>query len=79
MVDLRRRYGHRLGFCGNSDVTVWETGDRAAIRREVITFLEGLKAREARFVFASDHSLSTNIAYRDYRYALEVYREHMLY
>ena len=25
VVDLRRRYGHRLAFCGNSDIRVWET------------------------------------------------------
>ena len=24
-VDLRRRYGHRIAFCGNSDIRVWET------------------------------------------------------
>ena len=29
VLDLRRRFGHRMGFCGNSDIQVWETGDRA--------------------------------------------------
>ena len=29
VLDLRRRFGHRIGFCGNSDIQVWETGDRA--------------------------------------------------
>jgi uroporphyrinogen decarboxylase len=32
-VDLRRRYGHAIGFCGNSDVQVWETGDPASSSR----------------------------------------------
>ncbi|HPY77503.1 MAG TPA: uroporphyrinogen decarboxylase family protein, partial [Anaerohalosphaeraceae bacterium] len=27
-VALRRRYGHKLGICGNSDIQIWETGDR---------------------------------------------------
>jgi hypothetical protein len=38
-----------------------------------------MKARGARFVYASDHSLSTNIDYHDYLYSLEVYREHRMY
>ena len=38
-----------------------------------------MKARGARLVFASDHSISPNTHYASYCYALEVYREHMLY
>jgi hypothetical protein len=38
-----------------------------------------MKALGARFVFASDHSISTNVAYADFAYALDVYREHMAY
>jgi len=38
-----------------------------------------MKARGARLVFASDHSISTNTRYDSYRYALDVYREHMTY
>lgn len=33
-VELRRQYGRRIAFCGNSDMRVWETVDRDAIRRE---------------------------------------------
>ena len=33
-VELRRKFGHRIGFCGNSDIQVWESGDRERIRRE---------------------------------------------
>jgi len=38
-----------------------------------------MKARGARFVFASDHSISTNTDYADFLYAHQVYREHRLY
>ena len=47
VVDLRRRYGHQLGFCGNSDIQVWETGDREAIRREVLRKLNAAQAAAA--------------------------------
>ena len=26
-VELRRQYGHAIGFCGSSDMQVWETND----------------------------------------------------
>jgi hypothetical protein len=37
-----------------------------------------MKARGARFLFASDHSISTNTDYQDFQYVIEVYREHAL-
>ncbi len=73
------QYGDKLMFFGGLDARILETGDRDLIRRGVTDFMQGLKSRGARFVFASDHSLSTNIAYGDYCYALEVYREQMMY
>ena len=41
-------------------------------------YIEGMKARGARLVFASDHSISTNTEYQSYLYGLQVYREHMM-
>ena len=73
------QYGDRLAFIGGIDARVFETNDRDIIRREVTAFIEGMKARGARLVFASDHSISTNTRYDSYRYALDVYREHMMY
>jgi uroporphyrinogen decarboxylase len=73
------QYGDRLAFVGGLDARVLESGDRDLIRREVTRVVKGMKERGARYVFASDHSLSTNIDYPDYLFALEVYREHMLY
>ena len=73
------QYGDKLAFVGGLDARVLESGDRELIRREVGALIDGMKARNARYVFASDHSLSTNIAYADFAYALDVYREHMVY
>jgi len=70
------QYGDRLLFVGGLDARILESHDRAAIRRGVTAFLDGMKARGARFVYGSDHSLSTNIDYADYLFSLEVYREH---
>ncbi|MCX6358722.1 MAG: hypothetical protein NT029_02865 [Armatimonadetes bacterium] len=74
---LTEKYGDRLAWVGGLDARILESGDRTVIREGVTAFVEGLKERGARFVYASDHSLSTNIGYQDFLYSLEVYREHM--
>jgi hypothetical protein len=45
----------------------------------MVAYIEGMKARGARLVFASDHSIPPTVHYDTYRYALEVYREHRMY
>jgi uroporphyrinogen decarboxylase len=71
------RYGDRLLFVGGLDERILESKERAVIRKGVTDFMRGMKARGARFVYGSDHSLSTNIDYQGYLYSLEVYREEM--
>lgn len=77
VVDLRRRYDHRLGFCGNSDITVWESGDREAIRREVLRKLTA--ARGGGYLFQSDHSVSSAVSGRTYDYIVELVRAYGRY
>jgi uroporphyrinogen decarboxylase len=76
---IAEKYGDRLALIGGLDARILESGDRALIRKEVTALVEGMKERGARFVYASDHSISTNVRYADFTYALEVYREHMMY
>jgi hypothetical protein len=73
------KYGDRLAFVGGLDARVFETNDKEVIRREVTDYMEGMKARGARFAFASDHSISPRTRYESYLYALQIYREHMMY
>ena len=79
IVKIADTYADKLLFVGGLDARVLETHDRDLIRREIGTLLEELKKRNARFVFGSDHSLSTLIDYDDFRFAIDVYREHMYY
>jgi len=78
-LKFAERCADRLAFVGGLDARVLESGDRGLIRRKVIELVEGMKARGARYVYGSDHSISTNVDYGDFRYALEVYREHSAY
>jgi uroporphyrinogen-III decarboxylase len=73
------QYGDRLVFIGGLDKRIIETGDRELIRREVTAYVEGMKARGARLLFGSDHSISTNTDYEAFKYMVEVYHEHMAY
>lgn len=77
VVDLRRRFGHGIGFCGNMDVTVWASGDREAIRRAVLTKLNAAKG--GGFIFQSDHSVPGNISGADYEYVLQLVRQYGVY
>jgi len=78
-LEYAEKYGDKLLFVGGFDKRIIESHDRRLIRREVTKFMKGMKARGARFVFASDHSISTNTDYADFLYAHEVYREHRMY
>lgn len=70
-------YADKLVFVGGLDARIIESHDRDYIRSEITALLSGLKERGGRFVFGSDHSLSTVIDYQDFQFALEVYRENM--
>jgi hypothetical protein len=77
VVELRRRYAHRIGFCGNSDVRVWESGDREAIRREVLRKLNA--AKDGGYIFQSDHSVSSAVSGATYDYIVQLVRAHGRY
>ena len=72
-------YKDKLCFIGGLDERILESGDRDLIRAKVTEIVEGMKARGARYVYASDHSISTNVDYEDFQFAIDVYREHMYY
>jgi uroporphyrinogen decarboxylase len=76
---IAEKYADKLCFIGGLDARVLESHDRDLIRAKVGELIDGMKARGASYVYASDHSLSTNIDYQDFQFALEVYREHMWY
>ena len=70
---MRKQYGHRIGFCGNSDMQVWETGDLEAIRREVLRKLNAAKG--GGLIFQSDHSVSSSVSGHTYDYIVKLVRE----
>lgn len=73
VVALKRKFAGRLAFNGNIDVRVLATGDREAIRREVLYKLNAAKG--GGLIFQSDHSISDNVDPKDYAYVLKLLRE----
>ena len=73
VCDLRRHYGHTLGFCGNSDIRVWERGDPAEVRREVLHQLKA--ARGGGMIFQSDHSVASDVSGKTYDLIVKLVRE----
>jgi uroporphyrinogen decarboxylase len=77
VVELRERLGHRLAFCGNSDMRVWERGDPDEIRREVLHRLHA--AYGGGYVFMSDHSVSSDVSGRTYDTIVKLVRQYGQY
>jgi hypothetical protein len=76
-VDLRRRFGHRIGFCGNMDVQLWAAGTQEELRAAVLTKLNAAKG--GGFIFQSDHSVPGNVPGESYDYVVRLVREHGVY
>ena len=77
VIDLRRRFGHRIGFCGNMDVQLWATGTLDEIKAAALTKLNAAKG--GGFIFQSDHSVPNDISGEKYDYVVKLIREHGKY
>jgi uroporphyrinogen decarboxylase len=73
VVELRKEYGHKIGFCGNSNIQIWETGDMNQIRREVLRKLNAAKG--GGMIFQSDHSVAGDVSGRVYDQIVKLVRE----
>jgi hypothetical protein len=73
VVELRRSLGHKLAFCGNCDIQVWETNDLDKVRREVLRKLNAAKG--GGMIVQSDHSVTSGVAGKTYDYVVKLVRE----
>jgi uroporphyrinogen decarboxylase len=77
VVDLRRRFGHRIGFCGNMDVMTWANGTQEEIKRMVLRKLNAAKG--GGFIVQSDHSVPGNISGENYEFVVNLVRQYGRY
>lgn len=66
-------YGRDIALIGGLDAHVIETNDRELIRRAQSELMMGMRRAEARYIFSSDHSISTNVRCDTYRAILDTY------
>ena len=76
-VELKRKFGDKIGYCGNSNIQVWETGDKELVRKEVLRKLNAAKG--GGYIFQSDHSVSSDVSGHTYDYIVNLVREYGKY
>jgi uroporphyrinogen decarboxylase len=73
VVELRRQYGHRIGFCGNMDVRAWAQPGTRDLERIVLTKLNAAKG--GGYIFQSDHSVPSNVSGESYDFVVKLVRD----
>jgi uroporphyrinogen-III decarboxylase len=76
-VNLKRKYGDKIGYCGNNNIQIWETGDKDLIRKEVLRKLNAAKG--GGFIFQSDHSVTSDVSGKTYDYIVKLVRKYGKY
>ncbi len=77
VIELRRKYGHRMGFCGNLDVLAWATGTMDELKTMVLTKLNAAKG--GGYIVQSDHSVPSNVSAERYEFVVNLVREYGKY
>jgi len=77
VVDLRRRFGHRMAFCGNMDVMDWADKPLDELKAIVLTKLNAAKG--GGWIFQSDHSVPSSVSGERYDYVVKLVREYGQY
>jgi uroporphyrinogen decarboxylase len=77
VIDLRRKYGHRIAFCGNMNVIDWAHASREELKAIVLRKLNAAKG--GGMIFQSDHSVPTNVSAENYEYVVNLVREYGQY
>ncbi len=76
-VRLKKRYGDKIGYCGNNDIQIWEAGDLDIIKRETLKKLNA--GKNGGFIFQSDHSVSSDVSGKTYDFIVKLVREYGQY
>ncbi|RPH59430.1 MAG: hypothetical protein EHM81_08225 [Chloroflexi bacterium] len=77
VVELRRKYGHRIAFCGNMNVMEWADCTKEELKPIVLRKLNAAKG--GGLIFQSDHSVPSNVSAENYEYVIDLVREYGQY
>lgn len=79
VLRFARTYKDQLIFVGGFQKEILETNDKDLIKIKLGSFLNEIKEIGARYIFGSDHSISTRIKYDTFRYVVDILHQHMHY
>ena len=74
VIDIRRKYGHKMGFCGNIDVIDWANAPLSELKDQVMRKLNAAKG--GGYIVQSDHSIPSNCSAARYEFVLDLVRKH---
>jgi len=77
VIDLRRKYGHQIAFCGNLDVIRWAQAGPEELKAMVLPKLNAAKG--GGYIVQSDHSVPSNISGENYDTVVRLVREYGRY
>jgi len=77
VIDIRKEYGHRMGFCGNMNVMEWANSDKKQLKEIVLRKLNAAKG--GGYIFQSDHSVPPDVSGQNYDYVIKLVREYGKY
>ena len=77
VIELRRKYGHQMAFCGNMDALTWATGTMDELKAMVLTKLNAAKG--GGYIVQSDHSVPSNVSAERYEFVVNLVREYGKY
>jgi hypothetical protein len=73
VVELRRQFGHKMGFCGNIDALAWANDSLPELEAQVMRKLNAAKG--GGYLPQSDHSVPSNVSAERYEFVLNILRK----
>jgi len=70
-------YGNKIGFFGNNEIQVWETGNKELIKRVILKKFN--EAKRGGFIFQSNHFVSGVVSGQTNDYIVKLVREYGKY
>lgn len=77
VVEIRKQYGHKMGFCGNIDALAWANDPLPELEAQVMRKLNAAKG--GGYLPQSDHSVPSNVSAERYEFVLNLLRKHGTY
>jgi hypothetical protein len=77
VVEIRKKYGHKMGFCGNIDALAWANDSLPDLEAQVMRKLNAAKG--GGYLPQSDHSVPSNVSAERYEFVLNILRKHGTY